>query len=230
MSLSLELLRKCAPKSVAKSITQDTVDTIVKLEGDEDFAEMYRENVIGYMNVLTDGRFKVEDYLNAVKYCSYKLMGDKNIQAFTKTFPAKYLRWVTIDVPEKQIHSYSTAYSKNKLVGLIMAQSIIPFHVYNQEARQQALNEQLKLMRTAKSEKVRSDAANSVLTHTKGPDEAKIEIDIAVKDTGLIDQIRVMTENLAIGQRQSIQSGLHTAKDMAHQSIIVEGEFEDVTD
>ena len=61
-----------------------------------------------------------------------------------------------------------TSYNKNKLVNLILEQSMIPSWVLNQDMYQKALNVQCELMLTANSEKV-SDAANSILTHLKPP-------------------------------------------------------------
>ena len=219
-NMTLDIIKRCAPNSVAKNITQEMVDNLNNLQLDPDFAEMYRENILGYMNVMKDGKFKLDDYFNAVRYVSFKLMGDPNIKAFAKTFPDKYNRWTSMGVPSKQIHGYSSAYNKNKLVNLVLEQSIVPFHVYNQEARQKALNTQLELMTTANSEKVRSDAANSVLTHTKGPDEAKIEMDVNVKQDSSIDDLRAATLELVKAQREKIINGSATAKDVAHSKII----------
>lgn len=148
-------------------------------------------------------------------------MGDANIVAYTKTFPDKFARWTTLGVPDKQIHAYSTAYGKNKLVGLIMEQSMVPFHVYNQEARQKALQAQMSLMVTAKSEKVRSDAANSVLTHTKAPEGIKVEMDIGIKDEhGAIHDLRLAAQALVQVQKEKIIDGSMTAKDVAHSQVM----------
>ena len=218
--MTLDLMKRCAPKGVAKNITQEMVDNLNNLQLDPDFAESYRDNIIGFMNVMQDGKFKLEDYFNAVRYVSFKLMGDPNIKAFAKTFPDKYSRWMSMNVPEKQIHGYSSAYGKNKLVNLVLEQSIVPFHVYNQEMRQKALNTQAELMMYANSEKVRSDAANSVLTHTKGPEESKIELDVSVSQDSSIDDLRLATLELVKAQQAKIIEGSATARDVAHSKII----------
>jgi len=219
-TFDLAVLQRSAPRNVAKNITQETIDNLNSLSLDPDFAETYRDNIIGYMSVLRDGRFKMEDYFHAVRYCSYKLMGDNNITAYTKTFPDKYARWVMLNVPDKQIHAYSTAYSKNKLVNLIMEQSVVPFYVYNQEARQKALMVQMELMVSARSEKVRSDAANSVLTHTKAPENIQVQMDIGIKDdTGAIHELRMATQELLRMQKEKIIDGSVSVEQVAGGSL-----------
>jgi hypothetical protein len=104
---------------------------------------------------------------------------------------------------------------------------MIPFHVFNQDARQKALQTQVELMTTARSEKVRSDAANSVLTHTKGPDEAKLEIDVNVKQDSAIDDLRRATMKLVQAQSGSIAEGDFNAQQVAHSKII-DGDFKEI--
>ena len=84
-------------------------------------------------------------------------------------------------------------------------------------------------MLTAKSEKVRSDAANSLLTHLKRPETTKIELDIGVKEDSMLAQIRAQTAELAKLQQQHIASGQATAKEVAEQKLVVDVEARDVS-
>ncbi len=181
----------------------------------------YRENLLSYTKVMSDGKFKIENYLEAVRYVSHKLMGCTNIQAYMKTFPDKYNYFLQTGVSAKDIASYVTAYNKGKLVNLIFEQTIIPTHVLNQDLYQDALNVQADLMRNAKSEKVRSDAANSLLTQLRPPDVKKIELDIGVKENDAIRTLRDTTLQLAEQQRQAIAAGATNAEAIAHQRLIM---------
>ena len=69
--VTLDQLKKAAPREVAKNLGQDCVDRINELVENSELRETYRDNIIGYIQVLKDGRFKMEDYLNAVKFSSY---------------------------------------------------------------------------------------------------------------------------------------------------------------
>lgn len=219
--LTLEEINDVLPKKVRAD--QSLVDTVNNM-ADLEFRENYRENLIGYAGVLTQGKFQLPQYFDAVKYVSFRLLGDNKITAYKKTFPAKYAGFKANGVADKDIASYSTAYSKNKLVNLVWEQSSIPFHVFNQDIRQRALMVQVELMDSAKSEKVRSDAANSVLTHLKPPETAKIEMDIKMEDGGFISDLRNAVGALANQQKAAIDSGMVSVKEVAHSSLVIDNE------
>lgn len=177
---------------------------------------------------MADGRFKIDSYVSAVKYVSHKLMGCTNIDAYVKTFPDKYDRFVQTGVTSKDIASYVTAYNKSKLVNLIFEQTMIPSYVLNQDLYQKALNVQADLMMTAHSEKVRTDAANSLLTHLKMPETQKVELDINVKEDSSIAALRQATMELARQQRLSMESGSMNAQEVAHTKLVIDVETVEV--
>ncbi len=171
---------------------------------------------------MADGRFKIENYIEAVKYVSHKLLGCSNIDAYTKTFPVKYANFVSSGVSAKDIASYVTAYNKGKLVNMIMAQTMVPSYVLNQDLYQKALNIQAELMVSAHSEKVRCDAANSLLTHLKVPETTKIELDIGVKEDSSITLLRATTLELSRMQRLAIEAGAMNAEQTAHSKLTID--------
>jgi len=222
--LSLDEFKSALPDKVKKSINQTLIDQInATLSNPEEF-EHYRNNLISYTRVMQDGRFKIEQYLNAVRYVSFKLMGCSNIDAYSRTFPDKMVRFNAEGVEGKDIASYVTAYNKSKLVNLIFEQTLIPAHVLNQDLFQRALNVQADLMLHAKSEKVRADAANSLLTHLKPPETKKVELEISAKEDSSIEQLRRATLELAAQQRELIQSGAMNAGQIARQPVVIDNE------
>lgn len=221
MQLTIDQFKQALPDKVKKSINQELIDKINATLSNPDMYEAYRDNLLSYTKVMADGRFKVTDYVNAVKYVSHKLMGDSNIAAYTKTFPDKYQRFVQNGVDAKDIASYVTAYNKSKLVNLIFEQTLVPSYVLNQDLYQKALNVQAELMVTAKSEKVRSDAANSLLTHLKMPETQKVELDIGIKEDGSIAALRATTLELARQQRLMVEAGAMNAQQVAHSKLQV---------
>jgi hypothetical protein len=167
-------------------------------------------------------------YVAAVKYVSHKLMGASNIAAYTRTFPDKYQDFVNRGIDPKDIASYVTAYNKSKLVNLIMELTLIPSYVLNQDLYQKALNVQAELMISAKSETVRCDAANSLLTQLKMPEVTKVQMDLNVKEDGSIAALRATTLELAKQQRLMLESGAMNAQDVAHTKLVIDGEYEEV--
>ena len=83
-------------------------------------------------------------------------------------------------------------------------------------------------MMNAKSEKVRCDAANSLLTQLKMPETQKVELDIGVKEDGSIAALRATTMELARQQRLMMESGAMNAQEIAHGKLIIDGEFQEV--
>ena len=226
--LTVEQFKAALPDKVKKSINQELIDQVNKTLSDPDMFETYRDNLLSYTSVMADGRFKVTDYVNAVKYVSHKLMGATNIESYIKTFPDKYQRFLANGVSAKDIASYVTAYNKSKLVNLIFEQTLIPSYVLNQDLYQKALNVQAELMLTAKSEKVRCDAANSLLTQLKMPEKQKVELDLNVKEDGSIAALRATTLELARQQRLMLEAGAMNAQQVAHSTLVIDGAVKEV--
>ncbi len=227
--LTIEQFKSALPDKVRKTVNQELIDQINTTLNEPELYEAYRDNLVSYTSVMADGKFKISSYIEAVKYVSHKLMGCTNIDAYTKTFPAKYARFISQGVSAKDIASYVTAYNKNKLVNLIFEQTLIPSYVLNQDLYQKALNVQADLMMNAKSEKVRCDSANSLLTHLKMPETQKVELEIGVKEDSTIAALRATTMELAKQQRLMVESGAMNAQEVAHGKLIIEGEAMEVT-
>lgn len=228
-ALTIDQFKQALPDKVKKSINQELIDQINTTLSDPEMFESYRENLLSYTKVMADGRFKVDSYVQAVKYVSHKLMGCTNIEAYTKTFPDKYARFVAQGVQAKDIASYVTAYNKSKLVNLIFEQTLIPSYVLNQDLYQRALNVQADLMVNSGSDKVRCDAANSLLTHLKMPETQKVELEIGVKEDSSIAQLRQATLELARQQRLALEAGAMNAQEVAHARIVIDVDAQEVT-
>ena len=221
-ALTLEQFQRALPDKVKKSVSQDLIDAVNKTLADPDMYEQYRDNLLSYTKVMADGRFKITNYIDAVKYVSHKLLGCSNIDAYMKTFPDKYNRFIAQGVTPKDIASYVTAYNKSKLVNLIFEQTLVPHYVLNQDLYQKALNVQAELMVSANSEKVRCDAANSLLTHLKMPETQKVELDVNVKEDSSIQALRETTLALARQQRLMLESGAMNAQQVAHSGLVID--------
>lgn len=220
-----EQFKQLLPKQYRGTITQEVMDSINTALSDPIAAEAFSENLLSYLSVLKDGRFKISDYISAVKYVSLKLLGHSNVRAYFKTFPERHQEFIDRGTSDKDISSYVAAYNKNKLVNLIMAQTLIPSYVLNQHLYQEALNVQADLMLNAKSEKVKCDAANSLLVHLKPPEATKIELDIGIKEDGIISSLKEKMLELAAIQSKHITLGISSADEIAKSNLIIDGEY-----
>lgn len=226
--LTEEQFKRVLPKKMLGSVRPELINKINSIITDPIIRENYRDNLLSYTNVMKDGKFKIEQYVDAVRYISFKLLGSSNIEAYTKTFPDRFQSFLDNETSDKDIASYVSSYNKNKLVNLILEQTLVPSHILNADVYQKAINTQAELMISANSEKVRCDAANSLLTHLKIPETQKIELDITQKEDGVIADLRATTLELINQQKAMIRNGNMTAKEVAHSKlIIVEGEVVD---
>lgn len=225
--MDIDQLKAALPNNLRSSATQELLDKINTVSSDPTHAKHIRENFLSYANVLKEGRFKTQDYLNAVSYVSYKLMGYNNKEAYEKTFPQRYTDLIKRGASGKDISAYVSIYHKGKMVNMIMEQTLVPVFILNQHIFQEAINTQANLMHTAASEKVRSDAADSLMNHLKKPESKDMNLNIGLKaDTGLAELNNTLV-NLASAQKKAIQDG-RTTEDIAAESIYTDAEFEEI--
>jgi hypothetical protein len=221
-AITLEEVVAALPANLKRSANQQLVDDLNGIASDPMMADNIRNNFVSYTGVLKDGKFKAEDYLSAVAYVSFKLMGDSNKEAWAKTFPSRHAILVGRGADEKTISAHVAAYARGQLVNKILEQSMVPTWVLNQDIFQKAINVQAELMATATSEKVRVEAANSILTHLKRPEAVKGQIDLNIKDSSGMNELKGLLGDLARQQRQSMEGG--TPIKTITDSVIIENE------
>lgn len=216
--LTKEEVAQALPRGMRSLATQEFTDKINGIVTDPEVAAVVRDNFISYTKVLQEGKFKTEDYLNAVTYCTFKMMGYSNGESYTRTFPQRNADQLARGLDSKTISAYVAMYHKGKLVQAILEQAMIPFWLINQDARQRALNVQVDLMQNAQSEMVRTTAANSVLAHTDKPKDMAPLVNINVTDNGM-DSLKNAMRELAQAQLGQVAQGV-PVKQIAEQTLV----------
>lgn len=228
MKLSKEDFVTALPSNVTKGVNSAVVDYVNEVLADQDTRERFKENLFNYNKILSEGKYKVSDYISAVMYISFKSMNYTNIEAFERAFPDKMARYTREGKTMDQIHNFVSAYNRTKLVVALTAQAIIPTHILNQDLYQESINVNAKLMRNASREDVRQRAAEFLATHLAPPVDNKVKLDIGVSED-FLSELRNATDRLVDGQLQDIRSGRTTAAQIARTRII-EGVSKDVVD
>lgn len=225
MIIEAEELRGVVTASIKPRITDEFIDELNQIVMDDAVKEQYRENLISLSTVLREGKFSIPQYTDAVRFVTYKLLDRTNVDAYKMAFPDRYKELLNNNTPYEHIVSYASAYSRNKLVVKILEQSAIPTHILNADIFQKAINVQANIMNDpSASFKVRSDAANSLLTHLKAPEAKRIELDIGIKQSGELDELRKATQELVEMQKRMMEEKIVNAKDIA-ESKLIEGEY-----
>ena len=223
-----ETLLRALPSGKAKLVTDDLVQTINDLKCDESFVEHYRENLLGYTSVLTQGKYPLHKYVDAVRYVSYYLLNYGQIRSYELTFPDRYNRLVQQEgADDKKVSAYASAYHNGQLVTQILTQAQVPISILNADKFQMAVNVQASLMVNSKSDMVRMQAANSLMTHLKPPEETKLSIDVNNGDTDAIADLRATVHQMSQLQRDMITGGARSAKQIADADLVVIEHTED---
>lgn len=217
--LQLEAVKKLVPKAQRTMITQDYLDRIEASVTDSDVAEQFKENFITYLNVLSKGKYKMDDYISAVKYISYKLLGHSNIKAYAATFPDRYQRLK--DEGQQQIEAFVSMYARGKLVNQIFEQTLVPTYVLNAPLHQEALNELAMMIKDPDvTGMAKVKACEAILQHTKQPEVVKGELTIGIEQSDTINDLREITENLADTYKEMLEKKGMRLKDVAEANII----------
>lgn len=227
--VSLDVIMELMPRRTSKESAvrmQTTINQIIG-ESEPEFRLNFRDNLIGYTNVMKEGKYKLPDYINAVKFASHRLAGHTFKDCYIKTFPERYERLMEDGVED--FSSYVSAYTKNKLVVAILEQAMIPVSLLNADIYQKAINIQASIMMDDNvSAMVRTKAADSLLNHLKPAEESKITLDISasVAAADALSELRELTDTLAKQQRKMIIEGTATVSDVS-EAVIVEANYGD---
>lgn len=215
--LTLPAMRDALPPRFKSSATQEMVDVINGLGTNPHDAEAVADNFITYASIIGEGRHTLDQYLNAIKYVTYKNMNMTNEQAWAKVFPQRHSRLLAQGADGKTIAAHVSAFTSSKLVTKLLEQVFVPVWLLNQGMFQEALQVQASLMRNADSERVRMEAANSILTHLAQPKAAtenNISIQIGGEDTSGMKELKAMMEDMARNQLEGLKDGSKTVKDI----------------
>ena len=216
--LELAVVKKLLPKSHATMLTQDFLDRIEASVSNSEIAEQFKENFVTYLNVLKGGKYSMDDYTNAVKYVTFKILGYTNKDAYISTFPERYAR---LQRNGQVVDPYAQAYNNNKLVNQIYEQTMVPTYILNAPLHQEALSELARMIRDPGIRGMtKVKACEAILNYTKPPEIAKAEITIGMEQQETISELREVTEGLAAVLQQSIKEGSQSLKEVAHRKII----------
>jgi hypothetical protein len=216
--LELEAVKKLLPKTQRNMITQEFLDRIEASVNNPDIAEHFKDNFITYLNVLSTGKYKMEDYISAVKYVSLKLLGYTNIKAYATVFPDRYAR---LKREGQQVDAFVAAYNKTKLVMKIYEQTIVPTYVLNAPLHQEILDTLAKMIRDDSVKGMaKVKACEAILNYTKAPEVVKGELTIGIEQNDTITDLREVVESLSNMQKTMLEKGSSSLKKIAESNII----------
>lgn len=196
------------------TITDECLELINRTIKEPEFDGFrFIDTLITYQNALAGDRVNLEDYINAVRFCSFLEVTNGNAtEAYIKTFNYRGFVKDRVEAPKnsdayKQLASAATRYRKSPLVVNIMTQAEVPLWLMFQGYRYQAVNVLVKEMNNAPLPKDRINAADRLLFHLKPPENIKVELEVGLKQDNIVDQYEAMLGNMVKEQKKLIESG-----------------------
>lgn len=223
--VTVEELKILYPVKVAGKVLEQAAEILNTATEDMDYvmAKEFRDNCLSFIDILKNSKSRVSfaDYVNACKFATFKLAGNTDVRAYALTFPDRIRRMERDKVPNSHLYQYASIYSKNKTVVEVMAKLVVPTHIMFQDIFHQAVKVQSELMLDDKiSPKVRSDAANSLMTHLKTPEVKQAELKVDVQGSGAIEQLAEALGSLSGKQSEMLREGRYSLKDIREATII----------
>jgi hypothetical protein len=207
------------PPEMRKQLTPELMRDISNVKEDVQILESYRDNIIGHTSILRGSAYTLKDYSKACRYVTYILLGELQKTAYMRTFPDRYREFKAKGLNDKQISARTSMYAKGKLVVQIREAAEAPVWLVNAHINQKAINKQAWLMEHAESERVQSDAANSILTHLKRPEKIKLEVENTEKPGSIISEVMGAAERIIQMQQKQLEKGM-TAKQIIDADVV----------
>lgn len=188
-------------------------------------AEHFRNTCINIIDSMygTGSRISLEEYIKASLFVTYRMSGDTKVKAYTKVFPERVQRMQRDGQSMAHLNMYAHTYSLGQAVVDIQAKMLIPAHIMCHDLFYEAMRVTADIMVDDKvSPKVRVDAAKNIMEFTRQPEIKKQELEISVKQSDEIEQLKSALFELSAKQQESIIEGNYKVLDVTSQTIYTE--------
>lgn len=223
--LSLDLVKSQLTPTQRLTVNQEALDEIHRLAEDPDYGEEFIDSYLMHMNVWKENnRCTHERYINAVKFFTLVESRNSLTNAYIKVFPERYeQRRKNHPEAEEADKSFMRAeasrYNNSVTVNDIRKIATVPVQLIHRHILHEAILEQAKLMRSARSEMVKQKAGATLIAELKPTEDATLKIEVDDGSKSAIEDLREATIALAIAERRSVEAGVPLSE-IAERKII----------
>ena len=211
--VTVEELQKALP-SRKNTITDEIVEIINKSQDDPEFqGESLLQTAITYENVMMNNKAGIKEYIDAIRFCAYLIsLEDNYTEAYKKTFSYRDFVKNRLDVtPDsskyRELTNAASRYRRSKLVVDLLTFSQVPLDILFSGYRYKAIGVLANEMETAAYSRDRIAAAKELLLAVKGPENKKIELEIGVKESSAVANLKQQLTDLANDSLLQLESG-----------------------
>ncbi len=226
--LTHEEFRYTLPTHLRTYATESLYEMVKDLVKDPDVGSMYRDNIISFSKVL-DPQFShvtyksgrsIQRYLTAVKFCTFKLMGATNTEAYARVYPQRYTE-LKLAGKQKRIEAVVASLSHSKMVIDIMNMGLLSSHIVYQDFYAESILKSVQLMRNSRSERIQMESSHFLANHLQAPETAKIELNVNNNSqSSALTDLRGLLKEMASEQQANIQSGMVNLNTVAKQKLV----------
>jgi hypothetical protein len=223
-------------------IDDEFIDRLNNLGGESKvLSKIYKDNFFSWLKAVSGDdwdcrKYGIEDYVNAVKFVSLRLLGNTVLDSYKEVFPDRVML-VEKEYEEdgdssklkERLNWLASAYSKGKLVVKILQLTLVPSYIINAPLYDEALQ---KLADMIRNDEVRGmakvKACEAILEATKQPEVIEQNVNVNVGG-GMIrneamDELREVTEKLAATLKMEMEKGKHKLQEVADIELVKKAE------
>lgn len=216
-------------------VDEGVIDEINKLVHDPDYGPEFLESYLDCLNVLAEApRNNHTQYLNAMKFFSLVEAGNSLTDAYVKTFPDRFNNrqagnpGKSPDEVRQLLRGEASRYNASKLMAEIRRVATIPIQLVHRHLLNDAILVQADLMMNARSEMVRSKAADTLIRELKPAEDQVLNVKVEDGSVSVIAELQKAAQALAASQHEAVMAGVPLKQISQSKVYTPEEEIEDV--
>jgi hypothetical protein len=222
--LSLEVVSSQLSPKQRLLVNEETLEEINKLATDPDYGEEFLDSYLTHLNILKEAKnANHRQYLNAIKFFTLVEAGNSLTDAYIKVFPERFdARRKNHEPGEDKkdiMRSEASRFNRSVIVNEIRKVAMIPVQLIHRHLLHEAILEQAKLMKDARSEMVKQRAGATLIQELKPVEDATLNVKVDDQSGSAIKDLREAAIALAAREREAVLAGVPLSQ-IAESDII----------
>jgi hypothetical protein len=196
-------------------VTKANLELIDKVCSEDFDEDSFIDSLISFEDINRQGKNSTEMYIKAVQFCSYVVTGSSYTDAYRRTFPDR-----AAGKEGNTLTAFSSSYANGKLVKDILQRMTLNNNLLFMDKEFKARKKLFEIGMSGDG-KTNVEALKVFLDNQyREKDKAGFEVNINMGDTSAIDSVNDAITRLAEKQKESIERGTISLKEVAEGKII----------
>jgi hypothetical protein len=196
-------------------VTKANLELIDKVCSEDFDEDSFIDSLIAFEDINRQGKNSTEMYIKAVQFCSYVVTGSSYTDAYRRTFPDR-----AVGKEGNTLTAFSSSYANGRLVKDILQRMTLNNNLLFMDKEFKARKKLFEIGMSGDG-KTNVEALKVFLDNQyREKDKAGFEVNFNVGDTSAIDSVNDAITRLAEKQKESIERGTMSLKEVAEGKII----------